>query len=141
MNRDVLLLRPLARFTDFSLLALRLLAGAFLVHGVWDNVVSRERMAEFTGFLAANAFPAPAVMAALAVYAQLSIGVALIVGLLTRLAGLLLALTFVVAVAMVHWHQTFREIWPAAVLVTLGLIFATIGAGRFSMDAMMERRP
>ncbi|MCJ8157444.1 DoxX family protein [Sphingomonas sp. LaA6.9] len=140
MTRDLLLLEPLARFTDIALLALRLLTGAFLVHGVWDNIISAERMAEFTGFLTASGFVAPHFMAPLSVYAQFLIGIALILGLTTRWAGLLLAFNFIVGVVMVHWNQSFREWWPAIVLVGLGLLFATQGAGRYALDTILERR-
>lgn len=139
MTRDWLLLTPLAGQSDAALLATRLLTGAFLIHGVWDNIASRERMAEFETFLTANGFSAADVMAPLSVWAQFAIGVALILGLLTRWAGLLLAFNFVVGVVMVHLSQSFREIWPAAVLIALGLLFATIGAGRFSLDSRLER--
>ncbi len=139
MNRDLLLLRPLARLGDTALLALRLLTGAFLIHGVWDNIASAARMAEFVTFLTANGFAAPSLMAPLSVYAQFLIGAALILGLFTRWAGLLLAFNFIVAVAMVHWEQSFRDWWPAIVLVALGFVFATIGAGRFAGDALLAR--
>jgi putative oxidoreductase len=139
--RNWLLLPALSGFSDLALLATRLLTGTFLIHGVWDNVVDKARMAEFVGFLSATGFPAPAAMAPLSVYAQLAIGIALILGALTRWAGLLLAFNFTVGVAMVHLAQTYREIWPAAVLVVLGLLFATIGAGRFAVDAAVAREP
>lgn len=140
MNRDLLLLTPLARFTDLALLALRWLTGGFLIYGVWDNITSAERLAEFIGFLNANNFVAPAFMAPLSVWAQFLIGIALIPGLFTRWAGLLLVFNFVVAVVVVHWHQSFREWWPAIVLVGLGLLFATQGAGRYALDTSLERR-
>jgi len=139
MNRDLLLLRPLAAGSDLALLATRVLTGAFLIHGVWDNIVSRERMEEFKSFLSANGFGAVDVMAPLSVWAQFAIGIALLLGLLTRWAGLLLAFNFTVGVAMVHLAQGFREIWPAAVLIALGLLFATIGAGRIAFDRFLER--
>lgn len=135
-----LFLPNLKRHADLAWLAVRLLTGAFLIHGVWDNIQSGARMTEFVGFLKANGFPAPALMAPLSVYVQFAIGVALIAGLFTRWAGLLLVFNFVVGVVMVHWSQSFREIWPAAVLVGLGLMFATYGAGRWSLDALFERR-
>lgn len=140
MSRDLLLLTPLARFSDLAQLALRLLTGVFLVYGVWDNITSAERMAEFVGFLTATGFAAPQFMAPLSVYAQFLIGVALILGVLTRWVGLLLAFNFVVAIVMVHWNQSFREWWPAIVLVGLGLLFATQGAGRYALDTILERR-
>ncbi|RJF90914.1 DoxX family protein [Sphingomonas cavernae] len=140
MNRDLLLLTPLARFTDLALLALRWLTGSFLIYGVWDNIASAGRMAEFVGFLKVNNFAAPEFMAPLSVWAQFLIGIALILGMFTRWAGLLLAFNFIVAVVMVHWNQSFREWWPAIVLVGLGLLFATQGAGRYALDTILERR-
>jgi len=138
--RDLLLLTPLARLSDATLLLLRLLTGAFLIHGVWDNIVSRERMAEFVGFLTQFGFAYPSVMAPLSVWAQFFCGVAFVVGALTRWAGLVCAFNFVVAVWMVHWNEDFRGWWPAIVLVALGLYFGTRGAGRYSVDAVVERR-
>jgi putative oxidoreductase len=138
MMQRLLLLPSLARLEDLALLALRCLTGGFLIHGVIDNILSPARMQEFVGFLAANGFAAPAVMAPLSVYAQFAIGVALVLGALTRWAGLLLAFNFIVGVVMVHWQQSFREWWPAIVLVFLGLYFAARGAGRFGLDARHE---
>ena len=47
-----LFLGRLSRGSDLAVLALRLFVGAFLIHGVWDNNVSAERMVDFVGFLA-----------------------------------------------------------------------------------------
>jgi putative oxidoreductase len=140
MSRNWLLLPSLAQGADAALLATRLLTGAFLIHGVWDNIVSAERMAEFVGFLTASGFAMPELMAPLSVWAQFAIGIALVLGLLTRWAGLLLAFNFIIGVVMVHWDQSFREWWPAIVLVALGLLFATIGAGRYAIDHHLETR-
>lgn len=141
MNRDdLLLLEPLSRFSDHALLALRLLTGAFLVHAMWPNISDAATMKEVVGYFAANGFAAPEVMAPLSAWAQFFIGIALILGLLTRWAGLLLAFNFIVGVVMVHWNETFREWWPAIVLVAIGLLLATLGAGRFALDRPLERR-
>jgi putative oxidoreductase len=129
----------LAALTDAALLLLRLLTGAFLIHGVWDNVASAERMGEFAGFLAASGFPAPEVMAPLSVYGQLLVGLALIPGLLTRWAGLILMFNFLVAWLMVHWGESFREAYPALVLIAFGAVFATLGAGRYAADLLFSR--
>ena len=132
-------LQPLARFADVTLLGLRVLTGAFLMHQTWDNVSSRARMDEFVSFLAQHDFPVPWLMAPLSVAVQFIGGALLIAGLLTRWAGLLIAANFVVAVAMVHWNEDFRGWWPAIVLVALGLHFAAAGSGRFGLDAFFER--
>ncbi len=138
--KRLVFLEQLNRFADYGLLQLRILVGAFLIYGVMDNVLSSERMVEFAEFLAANGFPAPELMAPLSVYAQLFCGVALVLGVLTRWAGAVIALNFAVAVVMVHWSQDFRGWWPAIVLVSIGVQFVLTGPGRFSIDAVLSRR-
>ena len=131
--------RPLRRWEDASLAALRVLTGAFLVYGTQDNVLSAERMDEFVGFLRAHHFILPELMAPLSVWAQFVCGILFVLGLLTRWAGLAMAFNFAVAVWMVHWPQDFRGWWPAIVLVFLSLHFACRGAGRYSLDALFFR--
>lgn len=140
MRVDLLLLTPLARLADPASLLLRWATGAFLVYQSHDNVMSAERMAEFEKFLVQFGFPAPGLLAPLCVWAQFLCGLAFILGLLTRWAGLITAFVFVVAVWMVHWPQDFAGWWPALVLVFLGLLFATQGGGRYALDAWIERR-
>ena len=119
-----------------AMLALRLYVGGFLIQGVWDNITCAARMAEFEVFLAGLDCPLPAVAAPVSVWAQFAIGVALIPGVLTRWAGLLLSLNFMVAVALL-WGggADARGLFPPAVLISVGLILATYGAGRWSLDA------
>lgn len=125
---------------DAAFLLLRLLTGAFLVHGVWDNIESAARMQEFVEFLRANKFSYPELMAPLSVWAQFFCGLAFLAGGLTRWAGLVCAFNFVVAVVMVHWNQDLRGWWPAAVLVVIGVLMATHGGGRFSLDEWFKSR-
>lgn len=140
MRTDWLLLSPLARFGDLGLLLLRWVTGAFLVWQSHDNILSAERMEEFEGFLAQFGFIAPEVMAPLCVWAQFLCGIAFLLGLLTRWAGLVTAFVFVVAVGTVHWPQDFPGWWPALILVFLGILFATLGPGRYAVDETIARR-
>ena len=134
-----LFLPSLARWSDLSLFGLRALTGAFLMHQTWDNVSSGARMQEFVEFLAQHDFALPWLMAPLSVAVQFVSGALLIAGFLTRLAGLLIAANFVVAVLMVHWGQDFAGWWPAIVLVFLGIHFAAAGSGRFGIDRFLAR--
>jgi putative oxidoreductase len=79
-------------------------------------------------------------MAPLSVWAQFLCGLLIAAGLLTRLAGLVLAFNFVVAIGMVHWVQDIRGWWPALALVLIGLALAGRGAGRYSVDAVFGGR-
>lgn len=135
--RRWLFLPYLKHHEELAYLALRVLTGAFLVYGVWDNITSIAAMREFTGFLRAHKFPLPEICAFLSVYTQFLAGLGLIFGLFTRWSGLVLVVTFVVAVLMVHWDQSFRDWWPAAVLVALGALFASRGGARFSIDRLL----
>lgn len=129
----------LKRYGDLSLLFLRILTGAFLIHGTQDNILSDARMQEFVQFLAKKGFAWPELMAPLSVYAQFICGGLIVIGLLTRWAGVLMTFNFIVAVVMVHWSQDFRGWWPAIVLVFISLHFALHGAGRYSLDAWVWR--
>ena len=135
-----LLLPTLARWSDLTLLGLRLLTGAFLMHETWDNVSSRARMGEFVQFLDQFGFPVPWLLAPLSVAVQFGCGALLILGLATRASGLLIAANFAIAVTMVHGNEPFRGWWPAIVLVFLGLHFAAAGSGKFGLDALFGGR-
>lgn len=140
MKTDWLLLTPLARLGDLGLLLLRLVTGAFLIYQSHDNVLSAEPMDEFEKFMVQFGFVWPELMAPLSVYWQFICGLCFILGLLTRWMGLINAFNFTVAVWMVHWPQDFPGWWPALILVFLGILFATLGAGRYSLDALIARR-
>lgn len=128
-----------ARFADLTLLLLRLVTGAFLMHETWDNLASAARMREFVGFLDQFGFALPHLLAPLSVAVQFGCGALLILGLATRAAGLLVAANFAIAVYMVHWDEPFRGWWPALVLVFIGLHFAAAGAGRIGLDRVVGR--
>ena len=136
--RKLLFLNSAQRFGDFALLLLRLFVGLFLIWGVWDNITSSERMAEFAGFLAKNGFPSPKFLAPLSVYTQFLVGCAFVLGVFTRWAGILCVITFMVAIVMVDRHLGFRGTFPSGCLVLIGLYLATHGAGRFSIDSAMK---
>jgi putative oxidoreductase len=137
--RQFLFLPALIAGTDLALLAMRVVVGAFLIWGVWDNIASAERMAEFAGFLAAKGFAMPELMAPLSVWAQFLCGIAFVLGLFTRWAGLVCAFNFVVAIVMVDAALGIRGALPATLLVLIGLLLATYGAGRLSLDALLAK--
>jgi putative oxidoreductase len=137
--RDVLFLPGNARHADLGLLLLRCVTGAFLILQSHDNIVSAARMDEFVKFLTHFKFVMPELMAPLSVYAQFAAGIAFILGLLTRWFGLITAFNFIVAVWMVHWNDPVPGIWPAAILIFLGLYFGLRGSGRYGLDTMFEK--
>ena len=137
--KNFLFLPQNAQHADLGLLGLRLATGAFLIFQSHDNVLSSARMAEFSKFLAQFGFPLPELMAPLSVYAQFAAGIAFILGLFTRWFGLITCFNFIVAVWMVHRNDPVPSIWPAAILIFLGLYFGLRGSGRYGLDALFER--
>jgi putative oxidoreductase len=131
--------------TDLALLVFRLYLGCFLIWGVWDNIVSPVRMQEFEAFLTAISCPWPALAAPASVWAQFLIGLLLVPGLLTRWAGILLAVNFLVAVVLIGrsvgiFPDVARELFGPMMCVLVGVLLATHGAGTWSIDARLARR-
>src|SRR5690606_8691826 len=85
-------------------------------------------------------FPVPEIMARLSVWAQFSVGLAFITGLLTRWAGLLCTVNFIVALVMVDAAGGIRASFPSACLIAVGIYLALHGAGRFSLDHVLESK-
>lgn len=139
-KRDLLFLRGAERHADFGLLLLRVATGAFLLYQSHDNVLSAERMAEFVKFMGAFGFWRPELLAPLSIFWQVAAGIGFVLGLFTRWLGLITALNFSVAVWMVHWNDKVPGIWPAAILVFLGLYFGLRGSGRYGLDAALAPR-
>lgn len=127
------------RFDDAALLFMRIVVGTFLIWGVLDNILHAERMQEFVDFLTKFNFPAPHVMAPLSVWIQFLIGLCFVLGLLTRWAGVLCVLNFIVAIAMVDRFGGIRGSFSSVCLILIGLYLATHGAGRYSIDARVMR--
>jgi putative oxidoreductase len=136
--RKFLFLSSAQRFGDFALLLLRVFAGVFLVWSVWENLFGGAHMHEYAEFLGKHGFASPQLLAPLSVYLQLAIGVAFVLGLLTRWAGIFCVVHFAIAIVMVDHHGGMRGIFPSGCLVMIGLYMATHGAGGLSFDAALR---
>jgi putative oxidoreductase len=73
-------------------------------------------------------------------------GLALAVGLLSRVAGAAIFVDMAMAIITVTWANGINATGPASgyelnlALGALGVVVAVFGAGRFSVDALLERR-
>lgn len=114
----------------------------FLAHG-WQKVVTNGLDATAKGFTAMGA-PMPAVSAFLAGWGELLGGIALIVGALTPLVGTLLALDMLGAYLIAHAGKgLFATEGGYELVLALGagaLMIALVGAGKFSVDALLGRK-
>ncbi len=134
MYRDLLLLRGLNRHAEIGTLVLRVFFAFVLVYGTQDNVFDHERMLEFRDFVAQNGFPYPLSSAYLSAYAQFVCGLFIGVGLLTRLASLVMVVNFAVALLMVHVGLPFASNISPLAMLFCAVFFLLHGPGPFALD-------
>ncbi|MFI0371810.1 DoxX family protein [Actinomadura sp. 1N219] len=129
--------------SDGGLLIGRLAIGAmFVAHG-WKKFADTGHSEVAAGFDQLG-IPLPDAAAAFATYVELLGGVALIIGLLVPLAGVLLAANMAGAFYYVHMDQGFfldkGGYEYVMVLFAASLLLAGTGAGRFSLDGLIFGR-
>jgi putative oxidoreductase len=139
---DVFATTPTQRQLGFGLLVLRLALGlVFLVHGGQKLFVGGfSGTAEMLGQMQ---IPAAGIIGpALAIVEPLA-GVAIVLGLLTRVAGLAVAIDMFGAILTFHrLHGFFVPIgieFPM-MLCAGGLVLTALGAGPFSIDHQLAKR-
>ena len=128
---------------DIVLLISRILLGVILAaHGIqkWTDIGVGAVADQFAGL----GVPAPDISAPVVATAEILGGVAVILGVLTRLAGVLVVLLLAGAVWFAHRHAGIFVTdggWELPVAIAAGfLLLAATGAGRVSVDALVTRR-
>jgi putative oxidoreductase len=123
---------------DLGLLPLRVFAGLALAfaHGI-NKIPPTERfVARIGGF----GFPAPELFAWMSGFAELAGGILLAAGLLTRPVAALIVINMSVAVVFGHLGDPFGRRELALMFGFVALMFALVGAGRYSLDGLIRRR-
>jgi putative oxidoreductase len=136
--RKLLFLNSAQRFSDFTLLLLRVFIGLYLVWGVWGEITASARMQEYAASLAHFRFPAPNISAPVLAYLQLAIGAGFVLGLFTRWAGIFCVIIFSVLIIEIDRFNGMGGTFHSGCMVFVGLYLATHGAGRFSVDEALK---
>jgi putative oxidoreductase len=127
---------------DAGLALLRVIVGVvFLAHGA--QKVFQFGFAGVTGFFAQAGIPLPEISAPFIALLELLGGVALILGLFTRVVALLFVIEMLVAVLFVHLRAGFflpNGFEFALTLCVVSLVLAMTGPGAFSVDAALAGR-
>lgn len=127
---------------DIALAALRVaIGGIFAAHGAQKLFV--YGIEGVSGAFGGMGIPMPGITGPLTGIVELTAGLALVVGLLTRVAGLGLAVIMLGAIGFVHvkagfWAPNGME-FPLALLAGATTL-ALSGAGRYSLDAVRASR-
>lgn len=126
---------------DIALLIVRLAFGTRLIYGTIDNIVSWERMLEFSSFLEVNGFPLPLVSAIVSVYAQFLAGLCWILGFKVKEASAIMILNFLVAIIGFHLIQgdSYLNTAPAVHLLAVAILLFSSGAGDLSLKKMLSK--
>ena len=128
--------------TDAALAVLRVIAGiVFAAHGAQKLFV--YGFAGVTGAFAQMGAPFPELTGPLVALVEFLGGLALVVGLLTRLAGLGLAITMLGAIVLVHLAGGFflpNGVEFALTLLAVAVTFVIAGPGRYSLDHAIAAR-
>lgn len=128
-------------WTDRGLLLARMAIGTvFIMHG-WQKLFEFGH-AGTAGFLAQAGVPFPSLNAFLITFTELGGGLAMLAGLGTRIAGLLLAFAMSVAIVTVHLPNGFfapRGVEYPLTLLLVSLTLVMTGAGAYSLDALLTR--
>ena len=122
---------------DAGLLVLRLIAGIALAfsHGIGKIPPSEP----FVSTVGGMGFPLPDIFAWAAALAEFAGGLGLAVGLLTRPASALIAFTMATAFFIQHAADPFVTKEKAFLYGGVALLTLFMGAGRFSVDALLRR--
>ena len=128
------------KHSDYGAVFLRLLIGVFIIYGVQDNVFSYQHMKEFAAFLQQKNVPFPLFSAFLSAYTQFICGIMILLGAWIRLASIPFIINFIAAIIIAHLDDTFRGMFPSLMMIAAGFFFLFNGAGKLSVDEMLERR-
>ena len=140
MNPRILRFEFFKKYAEYGPLFIRLIIGVFIIWGVADNVFSSAHMEEFAVFLAARGVPYPLFSAFRSAYVQFVCGISILLGAFVRLTSIPFIINFIAALVIAHRGDTFRGLFPALLMVFVGLFFLFHGAGRLSVDEWMEKR-
>lgn len=141
IRSDADLVAPSSKQLDIALLILRVIVGiVFIAHGGQKFVFGHTAV---SGMFSQMGIPAAPLSAAVVMAVELMGGIALVLGLFTRIAAVLVACDMLGAILLVHIKGGFflpnGAEYPLTLLAAL-VALALTGAGAYSVDNAMARR-
>jgi putative oxidoreductase len=135
------LLSWLDRFQPFGSLIMRLVLGIIMVRHGYDKVIPSGALYSFTHMVSSH-LHLPLALGYVAAFTEFFGGMLLIVGLLTRLAGIMVATDMAVAILKIHLHGGLEGsnsfAFPLA-LFSIALMLVFTGCGALGLDDFAGR--
>lgn len=123
---------------SWALLVLRIaMAIIFIYHG-YGKLFGAPGMTGFTGMVGNLGFPLPSVFAYIAALAEFIGGIALLLGVWTRLAASLIGVNMIVAIIMVK-KFALPMIDADLALLAISLTLVLMGPGMYSISALTNK--
>lgn len=117
---------------------LRIIVGLFMIiHGL--EVFDVSKMNEYSKWMVDMEFPAPKFMAYLGKSSELITGLLLTIGLFTRPAAIVLAITMTFIAFGIGKGRIHMEDQHPFLFVLLALVFIFTGPGKWSLDGLLFR--
>lgn len=114
----------------------RVIAGLLLVYHGWE-IFDTAKMNEYMGWDIFKRSSSMSVMVYMGKAAELVAGIMLVVGLLTRVAALILIFTLLYISFFVGHGKVWYEDQHPFLFVLLGLVFLFMGGGKWSLDHLL----
>jgi putative oxidoreductase len=130
-----MLTRPM--FTDTALLIFRVTLGGWMAYFGYEKIFGD--LAGFVSYVT-DKLGMPAFFGYAAAYTELVGGILVVLGFLTRPAAFLMLVTMLVAAFVAHAADPFSKKEHALVYAASALLMMAIGAGKYSIDALLMNR-
>ncbi|QHT71858.1 DoxX family protein [Rhodocytophaga rosea] len=119
-----------------GLLVIRLMVGAFMLYHGWE-VFDGEKMNGYAKWLTDMQFPSPVLMGYLGKGTEWLSGLLITLGLLTRFACLIMAVTMSIITFGIGEGRIFMQEQHPFLFVVLAMVFFFVGPGRWSLDYVL----